>query len=214
MTAPNAVAVVVEPPLPVANTLLDEARRLASRLGEAAGVVTWMRPHRYAAPIAVMDWPVDEGLPGEGPMTDLVGTPAWLDPVLRALDLLARGSEEFAVQLGPVGLEPCGDRSVVASRLVSARPEDLSAFLDAVASRVGDVGMRVVEVPAMRVVLGLVQGEGPEAVRDVLEPKETPVAGWLLGGVCLARAWLDPEVGVVEAERLRFVPLRRLGSRR
>lgn len=212
MTASNALAVVVEPPLPVANTLLDEARRLASRLGEAAGVVTWMRPHRYAAPVAVMALP--EGRGGEGALSDPLDGPAWLDRVLRALDPLARGSEEFAVQLGPVGLEPCGERLVVASRLVSARPEDLSALLDAVAGHVGDLGMRVVEVPAVRVVLGLVQGEGREAVRAAVEPKETPVAGWLLGGVCLARAWLDPEVGVVEAERLRFVSLRRLGSRR
>ncbi len=220
MTTSNALALVVEPPLPVANTLLDEARRLASRLGESAGSVTWMRPHRYAAALAVTV-PAGGGRAGQTDRSggaDPTGDPpdagVLLDPVFRALDLLVRGREEFAVQLEPLGVEPCGEGAVVASRLVSARPEDLAVFVEEAARHLGDVGMRPVEVPAIRMPVGLVGGEGRDAVRAAVEPKETPIAGWLLGGVCLARAWVDPEAGLVEAERIRFVPLKRLGSRR
>lgn len=220
MTTLNALALVVEPPLPVANTLLDEARRLAGRLAGSAGFVTWMRPHRYAAPLAVMV-PAGGGRVGQADRSggaDRTGDPpdagVSLDPMLRALDLLVRGREEFAVQLGPIGLEPCGDGAVVASRLVSARPEDLAVLVEGAARHLGDLGMRPVEVPAIRMAVGLVGGEGRDAVRAAIEPKETPIAGWLLGGVCLARAWVDPEAGLVEAERVRFAPLKRLGSRR
>ncbi len=220
MTTSNALALVVEPPLPVANTLLDEARRLAGRLAESAGSVTWMRPHRYAAPLAVMvlagDGRVGQTGRNRGPgwTGDSPEAGVLFDPLFRALDLLVRGREEFAVQLGPIGVEPCGDRAVIASRLVSARPQDLAALIEEAAGHVGDIGMCPVEVSAIRIVVGLVAGEGRDAARAAIEPKETPIAGWLLGGVCLARAWVDPEAGLVEAERVRFVPLRRLGSRR
>ncbi len=206
----DVLALIVEPPLPVANTLLEEARRLAGRLGEIAGALKWMRPHRYAAPLAIR-LSVEAGLGSEAldPLGDAV-----MEPVGRAAEILTRGREEFAVQLGPVGVEPCGDRAVIRSRLVSARPEDLASFLGGVEDHLGVLDMHATSAEAVRVCLGVVPAEHLDAVRAAIEPKETPVAGWLLGGVCLALATVDSDLGLLEAKRLRFLPLKRLGSRR
>lgn len=204
----NAYALVVEPPVPVANTLLEEARRLAKRFEDAeevGGKVTWMRPHRYAAPLVI-----SERLEGN------VGDAGFLtDPLERATERLVRGREEFAVQMGPACLDPCANGTLIVSRLSAARNEDILSLLDDASRTLGNLGMCVVDASMIRIALGWIRGAGHDRLSRLLDPTPSgPISGWLLGGVCLARALVDPDAGLLEAERIRFLPLKRMGALR
>lgn len=200
----NALAIVVEPPVAAANALLEEVRRFANRVGGLADV-RWLPPHRYAASLAVM--PLRTSRSGMGDGDDQF----YFERVEARLGLLLRDLEEFTVHLEPLGARVCEDKAVIESRLVSVRPEVLESFLDAAEGSLGDLGLRTPATTDISVAVGLVSGKGREAIEGAFMPKETPIASWLLGGFCLARASVEPEVGLLEAERIRFIPFRRPG---
>jgi hypothetical protein len=66
----------------------------------------------------------------------------------------------------------------------------------------------------VRVPLAVVRGAASvAAVSDLLkDPKDVPVAGWLLGGVCLSICTRSRDGFWLPGER-RFVGLRRMGRR-
>lgn len=196
----NCICVVVEPPLQVANLLLDEVRRVASGL-ERAGIdgVKWLRPHRYAAALALSEpgiWDENRDI----------------DPLLLMLEKVARTCDEFAVQLGPVACEKVNNSYLIVSRLLSDPDERIGLLAQKVAENLADYGF--VRAQGPRVVLGLLDMDLADRTMKLVSERDSPTAGWVLGGFCLARGIADKYLGLLEAERLRFFPLRRVGAAR
>ena len=211
MTEWNAIALVVEPPISVANALLEEGRRLAERVAEASRRIAWTRPHRFAAPVAQFDL---------GPVADLsppdVRLSHWMEAANRVLESIASRCEETPVTLEPVSLvEFTPESAAIVSRLAAAPGTDLSALFRAVAQDLADSEFVATPPEQVFVTLGSLEDlTMRDRVRQALEGQTTPVSGWTLGGLCLARGVARPPVGLVEAERVRFVPFRKGGPRR
>lgn len=192
---------VIEPTVPVANGLLDVARRLAADLGpRVAADLAWVPPHRYVAPLAV------------GP----VGSMPADDAPVETLRLAARELEEFGVQLAPPVLLRDGPAEGRIVTILTSKGDELAATTRVVAGRLREIGLDVVSCDPVVFTLAIVTGEASlEAVAAALPSgRDTPLASWLVGGLCVfagpathgGRGWA--------ASRIHFVALRRLGSRR
>ncbi len=191
---------VIEPTVSVANGLLDVARRLAADLGPRVADLSWTPPDRYVAPLAV-------GPAAAGPVDEA--------PV-EALRLAAREIEEFAVQMAAPTLVQEGPDFARVVTLLASKGDEIAAAVRVVADRMRESGLDVLPVDPVAFTLATVTGEAKvQAVAAAFPaPREAPLAGWLVGGLCLhagpapetGRAWLPT--------RVRYVPLRRLNARR
>jgi hypothetical protein len=200
MASDVQVGGVIEPTVPVANGLLDVVRRLSTDLGPVSADLSWIPPHQYVAPLAI------------GPANDVPVDDAPVE-VLRAA---ARDLEEFAVQLAPPSLVVDGPGSARIVAVLTSKGEELATAVRVVSDRLREVGVDVRTPEPVAFTLALVTGEATvQAVQAAFPPvREAPLAGWLVGGLCIhagpttlgGRGWAPT--------RLRYVLLRRLVSRR
>jgi hypothetical protein len=202
MSTDEVLALVVEPPLSVANSVLDAARRLAADLDEKGGKAAWVSPPSYSAPLVIVRG-VD---PDEA--ADAVG-----DRLKSALQT----AEECPVQLASPVVETVEGPQAglrIVSR-VTTRSGELARMAELAATGLTAAGLAIEVRPVPSVALAAVQGDAEAAIAtDLLrEPKDVPIAGWLLGGLALARCSPGPG-GTWMATRLRFLPLRRMGAKR
>jgi len=198
MTEDSVLSIVVEPPLNVANSLLDAARRLAVRVRENGGEVTWFRPEHYGAEIL--------RFLGNGD-----GLRVSMETGLRKA---AKQVKEFGIKLAPPTLVDVEDGSaLVVSRLMSSEDE-VKTMAEAVSGELVESGLEPTGEWGFHIPMARVSGEDNiQAVRDSLEDRDSPLASWLLGGLSLARVEDSPP-DVYGCHRIEFIPLMRMGSRR
>lgn len=198
MTTDRNLAVVVEPPLNVANSLMEEVRRLAARFRETDGSAVWGGPDHYAAVILRI----------EGDEEDT------LDKLKTRLNAACRNVKEFGVRLKPLELEEDGDRGAFVVSKIESDSEALAGLAEEMEKVLSDIALETGVETGYRIPVAFVTGEdNVQAMRESLDARETPVAGWLLGGICLAGTEPGPsEISVVN--RVDFIPLSRPGSRR
>jgi hypothetical protein len=200
MASDVLVGGVIEPTVPVSNGLLEVARRLSADLGPVSADLSWVPPHRYVAPLAF-------GSPGDVPPDD---APV---EVLRAL---ARDLEEFGVQLAPPSLVIDGPGSARIVAVVTSKGDELATAVRMVSDRLREVGVDVRTPEPVSFTLALLTGEATVQAVQAAFPavRETPLAGWLVGGLCVHAGPTTHEGRGWAPTRLRYVALRRLGSRR
>jgi hypothetical protein len=190
--------VVLEPPVSVANGLLDATRRLAVEVGARCPGVRWVPPERYLATVAFVSGASLPDSAAEG--------------LLRA----AREVEELGLQAGFPVLVSEGTRGRVVAP-VATKAGDLGDSLDAVVAALRDVGLDVV-VPPGPTGFTVAHVEGEEALAKVgaalANPREGLLAGWLAGGLCVASGPAVPPELPWLGVRQRSVALKRLGARR
>ena len=196
-----SLGVMVEPPVSVANSLLEASRRFATEVEARQVKVQWIDPRYYAATLLVVAGDPD------------AGAEVLADRLRGAL----MPSEECPVQLTPLTLELLDGRpdvGVVYST-VTTRGDELAKMIEAVAASLAIGGLECEALAAPRVPVAVIRDEASvAAVAELLkEPKDVPVAGWLLGGLCTARMVRTDE-GIWLPSRVRYVPLRRLNARR
>ena len=200
MASDVLVGGVIEPTVPVANGLLDVVRRLSIDLGPVSSELFWVPPHQYVASLAV------------GPAGDIQVDDAPVE-VVRAI---AREVEEFAVQLASPSLviDDAGSARIVA--VLTSKGAELPNAVRVVSDRLREIGIDVQTPDPVAFTLAMVTGEATiSAVQAAFPPvREAPLAGWLVGGLCV-HAGPATQGGVGwAATRLQYVPLRRLGTRR
>ena len=200
MASVDLVGAVIEPTVPVANGLLDVVRRLSIDLGPVSGSLSWVPPHQYVAPLAVA--PADTVTADDAPVE-----------VLRAV---ARELEEFAVQLAPPSLVVEGPDSARIVAVVTSKGAELAGAVRLVCDRLREIGLEVSTPEPVAFTLALVEGEAAlQAVQAAFPPpRETPLAGWLVGGLCIHAGPITREGRGWAPVRLGHALLRRLGSRR
>lgn len=198
MSAKRVLGVMVEPPLSVANSLLDAARRYFGSGGASGGDVRFAPPSHYAVPLIVC--PVDAG---RSP-----------DAVAIALRQASGVVQEFAVQLAPLARVPGTDGGVVASEL-HAQEGELERVVDALRSAFQAVGIDDFETPPPRLSVAFVAEAQPAdaGVAPAPEVRDVPLAGWLVAGLCVAEGEAGSVPGTWLLKRLRTQSLKRLGAR-
>lgn len=199
MPEPTTFAVVIEPPLSVVNGLLDAVRRLAGDLRDRGAIAEWVPPETYAALLVVAEGPAHVA-------------EALQDQVRSAL---AR-TEECPVQLMPLTVEadPTEAGRVFVCARVKARGDELTAIARTASDALSACGLEPRAVPDVMITVATAAGDAVAAVRELLaEPRDTPLAGWILGGICLSSCSLGTG-GVLLPARLRFIGFRRMTARR
>lgn len=198
----------IEPPVTVANILLEEARRVSGFLsgdgkgrgpgdGGEGGSVEWVAPHRYLIPLVVLR-------PGKGVV---------LEEALEVLERVRGKDLEVGLRAFEVEGE-AGDFRVFA-RLWTVEPGEFEALRGEVVARVEGLGIDCEVVLDPVLTIGMAsdgEKEGLfEGLRRRLEVREGPLARWLLTGLVFARGKVRQPFGVVEGERIRRFSFRRQG---
>ena len=206
------------PPGPAADVVADAVRSVMVRSEECP--VQFM-PFAWAPIEGDADRVVVHSLVSLGS-----GEPAGIaDAVVRALE--ACGLEASVVSPLRVAIAVATGTNVEAVKELLGEPKGLSgdsgrrepeAILDAGQA---PAGLAAEGEAGACVEAGVPAGNEPDARSDPAQqtrsvrtgPRDTPIAGWLLGGLCLASVTVADQCWWVP-ERVRFLPLRRLGSRR
>jgi hypothetical protein len=201
MSDERFVGVVVEPPVSVANGLLEAVRRLAGSLGSARSGLFWPPPEQYSIPLVVC--------PGsEEHLRDVA---------LIALKDACWDIEEFAVQLAPMELlNPGPGLPARVVSALSAKDGEIERVTEILLGAFARFGLEGAAAATPLLTVACCQDEAAgTAVTTALETgRDLPVAGWLAGGLCAAEGPRDSLDSTWLATRIRFVPLRRLGPRR
>jgi hypothetical protein len=194
--------VVVEPSLPVANTLLEMLRRVVGDVAARGQKVCWCPPQNLVAPLCEIRDPRDH-------IVEIASD---------CMRGVLRGVEEAGVQAAWPTVEALpgeGERYAIVS-VVSSPTADVAALAQTIARGLCDLGIEGEAPASIRIPCGGFTGAAAaETIREVLAAgPETPVASWLLAGVCLAAGPVDEKTGLWLSSRIRAYPLKRLGGRR
>lgn len=201
--APERLAgVVIEPSLPVANSLLEMLRRIGGDVAARGPNVCWCPPENLVAPLCEIRDPRDH-------IVEIASD---------CMRGVLRGVEEAGVQVAWPTVEAlpgAGERYAIVS-VLSSSAADMSALAQSIARGLCDLGIDSVAPDSVRIPLGGFAGaDTAETIREVLAAGPgTPVANWLLAGVCLAAGPVDAKTGLWLPSRIRPYPLKRQGGRR
>jgi len=197
MAGERVFAVMIEPPLSVANGLMEATRRFCGGVSGREGTVNLLPPERYGVPLIIA--PVDaERSP---------------DVVAMALRAAAGRISEFAVQLAP--LAPVdGTKGLVASA-VQVQEADLAGVVAALREAFEAVGLEDAVTPAAFLPVATVDGVEALAAcaAAAAEARDVPLAGWLVSGLVAAEGTPGPVPGTWQLVRTRAQMLKRLGAR-
>ncbi len=197
MSAKRVIGVMVEPPLSVANSLLEATRRYFGSGGASGGDVRFVPPSHYAVPLIVCPADADR-------------SPDAVAIALRQASVIV---QEFAVQLAPLARVQGGD-GVVASEL-RVQEGELERVVSALEAAFQAVGLDDFETPQPWLSVAVVAGGQPADAGEVPAPevRDVPLAGWLVAGLCVAEGEAGSVPGTWLLKRLRTQPLKRLGAR-
>jgi len=197
MAGERVFAVMIEPPLSVANGLLEATRRFFAGIDGPEGAVRFLPPERYAIPLVVA--PVD---PERSP-----------DVVAMALRAGVADVAEFAVQLAP--LAPVEGAPGVVGSALRLQDADLGRVVAALAAAFEARGLEGAVVPPPVLPVALVaEGAARESCAvAAADARDVPLAGWLVSALVAAEGNPDDAPGTWLLRRLRSQALRRLGAR-
>jgi hypothetical protein len=213
MTGERVFAVMIEPPLSVANGLVEATRRYFGASQAQGQKPHLLPPERYGVPLIVCPVEADRSP----------------DVVAMALNAAVRDLPEFAVQLDP--LSPVEGSPGVVGSVLRARDQELAelvAALKAAFERVGLDGAQcpspvlpvavvaeeeATEAGALAPPTGEAAAQAGEAVAQASEARDVPLAGWLVAGLCAAEGTPGPGPGTWLLTRTATRMLRRPGSR-
>lgn len=193
------VGVVIEPPVGVANGLLDAARRLNADLGEKGVAPAWLPPEAWLAPLVRLG----DGVEGRA------------EVAADAVRVGLMGVEEFGGQLETFRLLEGPGGAWTLACPVAVKEDEISRLVAGLMPRLDAAGLHPVAVEAPALALATV----PESARGVVEEilatrRDAPLASWLVGGISVARGPAPADGALWCASRVRYLPLRRLGARR
>jgi hypothetical protein len=194
----NVVGVVIEPPVGVANSVLESARRLAAELAEKGIEPTWLPPESWVVPLIRLARSEDKSEVAEF-----------------AVRAATQRIEEFGGQLsrfctvdGPAG-------SVVLASRMSSKEGEIALAIEAMVPRLDSAGLEPDAVADPILPVATVPESARAALDEILASRpDVPLASWLVGGIAVAQG-PEPAPGALWCSaRVRYLPLRRLGARR
>lgn len=194
--------VVIEPPLQVANSLLEMLRRVAGDVAARGQKVCWCPPQGLVAPLVEIRDPRDH-------IVEIASD---------CMRGVLRGVEEAGVHAAWPTVEALpgeGERYAVVS-VVSSPTADVVALSRTIAQGLCDLGIESEASASVRIPCGGFTGAtAAETIREVLAAgPDAPVSNWMLAGVCLAAGPVDETTGLWLPSRIRPYPLKRQGGRR
>ena len=199
MSGERVFAVMIEPPLSVANGLMEATRRYFGASEKRALKPQLLPPERFGVPLIVCAVEADRSP----------------DVVAMALNAAVRDLPEFAVQLDP--LSPVDGAPGVVGSVLRARDQELAQIVAALSAAFERVGLEGAQSPLpflpVAVVEGHVAAEAGEAAVPEGETRDAPLAGWLVAGLVAAEGTPGPGPGTWLLTRTATRMLRRPGAR-
>lgn len=192
MTELYRFSISVEPPLNVANHVLEIARNLAARVCDMGVNVQWLPPEGYMAPLVIVS------------TASMDAFELLLDRTRSTLKLL----DECHVELGPLQLIGGSEKKFA----MQVSGERLMEIAGAAKKALAVVGFEAEVEPNPLLVIGVVSDGADIAMTQIQEILNIPPLKWLMGGLAVYACSPGPG-GTFLGRRLHFLPLRRLGER-
>lgn len=197
MSGERVFAVMIEPPLSVANGLMEATRRYFAAPEARALKPSLLPPEFYGVPLVVCRVESDRSP----------------DVVAMALNVAARDLPEFAVQLDP--LAPVEGVPGMVGAVLRARDEQLAQVVAALVEAFGRVGLDGAVVPPPLLPVAVVESGAADPAEAVAaaDARDVPLAGWLVAGLCAGEGTPGPGTGTWLLTRTATRLLKRPGSR-